>query len=254
MGCAGSAAPYVPKGDGFFALPWPSNAEKENLAHGRSRRWADQLPIFAKPATFLLEKFDKLARLDCMILMNQDALFQKLLEEKVDALPFPPDDDDAIVKGAKASSLKYRGTLGCRILLNQSAIFKKLSGDEVPKLPYPPDNEEERSQAEKMNVSGRTAWDPLWDYRVLCNDHAIFCKLAGHSIKTLPFPPDETVTRLAGEESRVMWDCQQIMNQHSILQKVQVACLLGTVHTPKSLDGSKLAGEFALEIKASALH
>lgn len=275
MGCAGSAEPDVPKGDGFFALPWPKNTEKHQVALGHcSHPWANRLPIFAKSVTLLLAKFDRLATLDCMILMNQDALFQKLLEENygpqasmpaamdkanrpvdaaavqagdklkklkednLGALPFPP--NDAIEKGAKECPFKLGGTLGCQILLNQSAIFKKLSGDEVFELPWPV-GDWTRSHAENMDASANKRWlVRSWDCRVLCNDNAIFCKLAGETIKTLPFPPDETVTRLAGEESPMMWDCQQIMNQHSILQKLQVACLLGTVHTPKSSDGSKL--------------
>jgi hypothetical protein len=85
----------------------------------------------------------------------------------------------------------------CRILINQEAIWKKLSGGAVETLPYPADDSSEKAADFKHVLLGGDLQPTQRDCRILINQEAIWKKLSGGAVETLPYPADDSSKKAA---------------------------------------------------------
>mmetsp|Transcript_139751 Transcript_139751/g.256449 ORF Transcript_139751/g.256449 Transcript_139751/m.256449 type:complete len:148 (-) Transcript_139751:134-577(-) len=146
MGCSLCNAPRLPDGDGVSCLTWLPDDEVRRDA-GMKNNYGEYV-WFSK------------------MLMNQEAIFNKVLGQPVASLPWLPVHMQSSSSGSYVQLSKQ--------LMNQEAIFNKLLGQPLAALPWLPDEEVRRDAGMQNSWGSYVLFSKL-----IMNQEAIFNKLLG---------------------------------------------------------------------------
>ena len=202
MGCNASV---LPDGDGIESLPW--------LPNDNDKHWASH-----KHFSGHVQPHQRV----CRLLINQEAIWNKISGGAAETLPYP------VEAGAKeaADHKHFSGHLQphqrvLRFSINQEAIWNKLSGGTVECLPYPAEAASKEAAESKHFLAGGQVQPHQRELRMLINQEAIWNKLSGGTVESMPYPADDNCRAIACRvnlaQSR---ECRMWINQEAIFNKL----------------------------------
>jgi len=207
MGCM-TSTPVLPDGDGVQTLPWLPNENDKHQAGHKSC-------VGLQPH-----------QITCRILINQEAIWNKLSGVAAETLPYPPEDGFkevadykhplAVTAGARGVVAKHQRPY--RFSMNQEAIWNKLSGGAVETLPYPAEDGCKEA-ADYKHFAGVQSHQRV--LRILINQEAIWNKLSGGAVETFPYPADDNCKAMACRGQLIdSRECRIWQNQEAIFNKL----------------------------------